>query len=76
MDDDMELLRDYHRHGSETAFAELVRRHIHLVYSVAARHVGVAAHAVATNIRKRHLIQEEMKSSEVVKDGRAEQGGD
>ena len=42
---DMELLRDYHRHGSEAAFAELVRRHIHLVYSVAARHVGVAAHA-------------------------------
>ena len=42
---DMELLRDYHRHGSEAAFAELVRRHIHLVYSVAARHAGVAAHA-------------------------------
>jgi RNA polymerase sigma factor (sigma-70 family) len=42
---DMELLRDYHRQGSEAAFAELVRRHIHLVYSVAARHAGVAAHA-------------------------------
>ena len=42
---DMELLRDYRRHGSETAFAELVRRHIHIVYSVAARHAGVAAHA-------------------------------
>ena len=28
---DMELLRDYDRQGSETAFAELVRRHINLV---------------------------------------------
>ena len=42
---DMELLRDYDRQGSEAAFAELVRRHIHLVYSVAVRHVGMAAHA-------------------------------
>ena len=46
------------------------------VVAAGATMVGVAAHAVATNIRKRHLIQEEMKSSEVVKDGRAEQGGD
>ena len=42
---DMELLRDYDRHGSEAAFAELVRRHINLVYSVAFRHVGIAAQA-------------------------------
>jgi RNA polymerase sigma factor (sigma-70 family) len=42
---DMELLRDYDRQGSEVAFAELVRRHINLVYSVAMRHVGVAAQA-------------------------------
>ena len=42
---DMELLRDYDRQGSETAFAELVQRHINLVYSVAFRHVGIAAHA-------------------------------
>ena len=42
---DMELLRDYDRQGSEAAFAELVRRHINLVYSVAFRHVGIAAQA-------------------------------
>jgi RNA polymerase sigma factor (sigma-70 family) len=42
---DMELLRDYDRQGSEAAFAELVQRHINLVYSVAFRHVGIAAHA-------------------------------
>jgi RNA polymerase sigma factor (sigma-70 family) len=42
---DMELLRDYDRQGSEDAFAALVRRHINLVYSVAFRHVGIAAHA-------------------------------
>src|ERR1017187_4281795 len=42
---DMELLRDYDRQGSEDAFAALVQRHINLVYSVALRHVGIAAHA-------------------------------
>ena len=42
---DMELLRDYDRQGSEAAFAVLVQRHINLVYSVALRHVGIAAHA-------------------------------
>ncbi len=42
----------------------------------AATVAGVAVHAAVTNIRKRHLIKEEMKTSEDVKDGRAEQGGD
>src|SRR5579859_6656520 len=42
---DMDLLRDYVRRGSESAFAELVQRHLNLVYSAALRHVGIAAQA-------------------------------
>ncbi len=34
---DMALLREFARHNSETAFAELVQRHLNLVYSVALR---------------------------------------
>ncbi|HTB84474.1 MAG TPA: sigma-70 family RNA polymerase sigma factor [Candidatus Sulfotelmatobacter sp.] len=42
---DIELLRRYSQQGADDSFAELVRRHIPLVYSTALRHVGVAAHA-------------------------------
>ena len=37
MTEDMELVRDYAARQSENAFATLVSRHIHLVYSVALR---------------------------------------
>lgn len=42
---DMDLLREYARQNSEAAFAELVRRHVNLVYSAALRHAGIAAQA-------------------------------
>ena len=42
---DMALVREYVRVNSEAAFAELVDRHIALVYSAAFRHAGIAAHA-------------------------------
>jgi uncharacterized protein (TIGR03435 family) len=42
---DMELVRDFARTHSEAAFAELVRRHINLVYSVAWRYTGQAQDA-------------------------------
>jgi RNA polymerase sigma factor (sigma-70 family) len=35
--DDVELVREYARHGSEEAFATLVSRYVNLVYSVALR---------------------------------------
>ena len=39
-DTDQRLLREYAEHRSEVAFAELVRRHVDLVYSAALRMVG------------------------------------
>lgn len=38
--DDGQLLQDYSQHGSEAAFAELMKRHLDLVYSVALRRLG------------------------------------
>jgi RNA polymerase sigma factor (sigma-70 family) len=42
---DMDLVREFAERHSETAFAELVRRHLNLVYSVALRFAGNAADA-------------------------------
>ncbi len=37
---DMDLMREYAGHDSEAAFAELVHRHVNLVYSVALGSTG------------------------------------
>jgi RNA polymerase sigma factor (sigma-70 family) len=42
---DMDLLHDYCRFGREEAFTAVVQKHINLVYSVALRHVEIAAQA-------------------------------
>jgi RNA polymerase sigma factor (sigma-70 family) len=47
MKDDAALLRSYADDGSEAAFAELVRRHVDLVYGAALRRTGGDAHRAA-----------------------------
>jgi DNA-directed RNA polymerase specialized sigma24 family protein len=42
---DTALIREYADRNSESAFADLVHRHIHLVHSVAFRYVGNSADA-------------------------------
>jgi RNA polymerase sigma factor (sigma-70 family) len=47
MNHDAELLRRYVEEGAEDAFAELVQRHVNLVYSVALRQLNGDAHLAA-----------------------------
>jgi RNA polymerase sigma factor (sigma-70 family) len=51
MNDDAELLRRYAEERDEAAFAELVRRHVNLVYSVALRTVNGDAHLAADAVQ-------------------------
>ena len=44
MNDDAELLRRYAEEGSQSAFTELVRRHVDLVYAAAMRRTGGDPH--------------------------------
>ncbi|HWA09604.1 MAG TPA: sigma-70 family RNA polymerase sigma factor [Opitutaceae bacterium] len=46
-DDDAALLRRYAEEGSQAAFAEVVRRHVDLVYAAALRRSGGDAHRAA-----------------------------
>jgi len=71
MMDANQLLRDYARAGSESAFRELVTRYVDLVYSVATRRLGGDAH-LAEDVTQRvftHLARKAATLSEGVKLG-------
>lgn len=51
MNDDVDLLRRYAEHRNEHAFAQLVQRHVNLVYSVALRQVNGDAHLAADAVQ-------------------------
>src|SRR3954469_12335584 len=64
MIEDAELLRRYAEERSEETFAELVRRRVDLVYSVALRHVGGDAH-LAEDVTQRVFTDLARKAQEL-----------
>jgi RNA polymerase sigma factor (sigma-70 family) len=66
MVDDNELLRRYVEEQSQTAFAELVARHIDLVYGAALRRVGGDAHS-AHDVTQKVFITLARKAASVMR---------
>jgi len=66
MQNDAELLRSYARDRSESAFTELVQRHIDLVYSAALREAHGDA-SLAEDITQTVFVELAQKASQLIK---------
>ena len=64
MTEDLKLLREYAENGSERAFAELVQRHVNLVYSTALRLVAPAPLATA-DVWGRFILRPSEKAGQI-----------